>query len=121
MARGSSYGEKPTLKEPAQNSIPKRRATRDLSLVRGEEEEPRTEVLPEPRELTIHTGIPTYELTERPLARHWSWINPIIVCTSVAIIFILLLISAGMFQRTGDTHFVPFVGGQAFPIQVGGS
>ncbi len=121
MARGSSYGEKPTLREPAQISIPKRRATRDLSLVRGEEEEPNTEVLPAPRALVTNTGIPTYELTEHPLARHRSWINPIIICTSCAVIFILVLISAGMFQRTGDSHLIPFQGGQAFPIQVGGS
>ena len=120
MARGSSYGEKPTLREPAKISIPKR-ATRDLSLVRGEEEEPRTEALPAPRILAPNTAIPTYELTEDSLARHRSWMYPIIISTVCAIIFILVLLSAGAFQRTGDAHVVTFQGGQAFPIQVGGS
>src|SRR5438094_6956506 len=101
MARGRSYRETPTLREPAPIPI-RKRATRDLSLVRSEEEEPRTEVLPAPRALIANTGIPTYELVEHPLARHRPWINIIIICTSCAIIFMLVLISAGMFQRTGD-------------------
>ena len=120
MARGSSYGEKPTLREPTQISIPKR-ATRDLSLVRGEEEEPKTEALPAPRPLITNTGIRVYEVDEHPLARHRSWINKIIISLSCTIIFVLVLISAGMFQRTGDTHTISFQGGQSFPIQVGGS
>ena len=123
MARGSSYGEKPTLRDPIQFTVPKRRATRDLSLERDEEEEPQTEVLlaPAPRALIPTTGIPTYEVNEHPLARHRSWINKIIISVSCAIIFILVLISAGMFQRTGDSHVISFQGGQTFPIQVGGT
>jgi hypothetical protein len=120
MARGSSYGEKPTLREPAKISIPKR-ATRELSVVRGEEEDPRTEALPTPRQRATSTAIPIYEVTEHPLARHRSWIYPITISTVCAVILILVLLSAGAFQRTGDPQIVPFQGGQTFPIQVGGS
>ena len=123
MARGSSYGEKPTLREPAEFTIPKRRATRDLSLERGEEEEPETEALPAPapRALITTSAIPVYEMKEHPLARHTPWINKVIISLSCAIIFILVLVSAGMFQRSGDPHTIAFQGGQSFPIQVGGS
>ncbi len=121
MARGSSYGEKPTLREPTQFSIPKRRATRDLSLVGDEEEERRTEALPTTRALVTNTGIPTFKVGEHPLTRHLSWINLVIICTGCGIIFLLVLLSAGAFQRKGDPQVVTFQGGQAFPIQVGGS
>src|SRR5438128_2528842 len=120
MARGSSYGEKPTLKEPAQNPIPKR-ATRKLSEVVGEEEERETEVLPAPSGLVTNTGIPVYEFSEHPLARHRQWLNKFIICTLCAVLGMIVLISAGMFQRTGDSNVVNFQGGQSFPIQVGGS
>lgn len=125
MARGSSYGEKPVFPVTPPPSIPKR-ATRELPVVRAEEEE-ETYPLPAPKEKKLlpapkaDTGVSMYKFRESLFAHHRQWMVPWMLCSVCIIIGALVLISAGVFQRPGIPQVVPFNGGQTFSIQVGGS
>ena len=118
MARGSSYGEDsppPKLTVTPQTNIP-RRATRELPAVHGEEER-ETRVTPGRR-----TGIITHNLEEEhPLARHRSWLTPLIICMVCIVLGAIVLITAGVFQRPGGSQLVNDPTVQSFAIQVGGS
>lgn len=126
MARGSSYGEKRPLPEitvTPQTNIP-RRATRILSELHAEDEqeldvytEPvaREDILPAVRTATV---LPAYH---RPLARHYSWITPFVLCIVCVALVLGVAVSAGMFQRHDGGQIVPFNTGQTYSIQVGGS
>lgn len=133
MARGSSYGEKPTFPVTTSKPIPKR-ATRDLPAVRTEEQErhllpaPVTEpMLPAPAERQLlpapkgHAGIPTYEFKERLFAQHRQWMVLWMVCCVGIVLGAFVLISAAAYQRTPSPHVVDYPGLQSFSIQVGGS
>ncbi|GCE18784.1 glucosaminidase domain-containing protein [Dictyobacter kobayashii] len=56
----------------------------------------------------------------KPLEKHKPWLNPWLICFTFAIISLLVLISAGMFQRVNTVNF-NFGVGQTYSIQVGGS
>jgi len=118
MARGSSYGEDsppPKLAVTPQTNIP-RRATRELPAV-NEEEERETRVAPGRK-----TGIITHILEEEhPLARHRSWLTPLIICMVCIVLGAVVLITAGVFQRPGGSQLVNDPTVQSFAIQVGGS
>ncbi len=118
MARGSSYGEDsppPKKTVTPQTNIP-RRATRELPAVH-EEEERETRVAPGRR-----TGIITHNLEEEhPLARHRSWLTPLIICMVCIVLGAVVLITAGVFQRPGGSQLVNDPTVQSFAIQVGGS
>ncbi|GLV58132.1 hypothetical protein KDH_49660 [Dictyobacter sp. S3.2.2.5] len=53
------------------------------------------------------------------LEKHKSWLHPWLICFIFAIVSLLVLISAGMFQRVNTVNL--FGGGQTYNIQVGGS
>ncbi len=118
MARGSSYGENsqpPPLTVTPQTSIP-RRATRELPAL-NEEEERETHVVP-----AKQTEIITHDSEkEHPLARHRTWLTPLLICMVCIIVGAMVLIIAGINQRTGDPQLVKVPDVQSFAIQVGGS
>src|SRR6266851_3442690 len=115
-----SYSQRPVPEEPTGTLVPAR-ATRQLPALREAEEleERITRRLPE-----VHpgTGIPIHRYAERPLARHRTWLGPFIICMVIVVSGSLVLISAGIFQRTDNSHLVTtYQGGQSYAIQVGGS
>jgi hypothetical protein len=144
MARGSSYGEKPPLDplpETAQTNIP-RRATRQLPALSvdttqpvaieqheeydddgyGEEEEQERYTLPAP--VTRRAPLTPYRAysydVPHPLERHRNWIVLFTISLVIVVVGAFVLVSAGAFQRPGDSHYVSYPG-QSFSIQVGGS
>jgi hypothetical protein len=118
MARGSSYGENsqpPPLTLTPQTIIP-RRATRELPAL-NEEAEKETHLVP-----AKQTEIITYHVEkEHPLARHRIWLTPLLICMVCIIVGAIVLIIAGIYQRTGDPQLVKDPDMQSFAIQVGGS
>ena len=125
MARGSSYGDEPPLQEiPATTQVPIRRATRILSELHEEEQELDRYVEEDegderlPAQRTTTAALPA---SHKPLARHRSWLMPLVLSIVCIVVLFGVAISAGMFQRAGDGEVVPYNGGQSFSIQVGGS
>jgi hypothetical protein len=118
MARGSSYGENiqpPPITVTPQTIIP-RRATRELPALNNEEER-ETQLVP-----AKQTGIITYNFEkEHPLARHSIWLAPLLICVVCIILGAMVLILAGIYQRTGNPELVKVPDVQSFSIQVGGS
>jgi hypothetical protein len=118
MARGSSYGENfqpPPITVTPQKIIP-RRATRELPALNNEEER-ETQLVP-----AKQTGIITDNFEkEHPLARHGIWLAPLLICVVCIILGAMVLILAGIYQRTGDPELVKVPDVQSFAIQVGGS
>src|SRR5260370_12622813 len=138
MARGSSYGDEPPLQEiPATTQVPIRRATRILSELHEEEQEldryveedegdERLAARGQAQGPLIHPARPvvptaTLPASHKPLARHRSWLMPLVLSIVCIVVLLGVAISAGMFQRPGDGEVVPYNGGQSFAIQVGGS
>ncbi|HEV7236492.1 MAG TPA: hypothetical protein VGN15_09940, partial [Ktedonobacteraceae bacterium] len=127
MARGSSYGDQPPLHEiSATTQVTIRRATRILPELHDEEEEEefdtyveerdyRDDRLPERRTTTLN--LPAYH---KPLARHRSWLIPLVLSVVCIVVLFGVVISAAMYQRPGDGQVVQY-NGQTFSIQVGGS
>lgn len=119
MARGSSYGDNtplPPIPVTPQIPIP-RRATRDLQ-GKHDEEERETQLVPF-RETGALTS--TYYHEEHPLARHRTWLTRLLICMVLVVLGALVLASAAMYQRTGDSQLVSDPNVQSFSIQVGGS
>ena len=118
MARGSSYGENslpPPQTVTPQTIIP-RRATRELPAL-NDEEERETHLVP-----AQQTEIITYSFEkEHPLARHRIWLAPLLICMVCIIVGAMVLILAGIYQRTGNPQLVKDPDVQSFAIQVGGS
>lgn len=57
--------------------------------------------------------------TPQPLEHHQAWMKPWLICFIFAIISLMVLVSAGIFQRA-DSNLI-FGGGQTYNIQVGGT
>jgi hypothetical protein len=134
---GGSYSQMPMPEPPAPLNIPPR-ATRQLQRVRNDEEweedEKATRLLPEVHRETEEvpeaypvTGAPMYEIvghrfSEGPPPRpHRPWLQLFTICMVVVVLGAIVLISAGIYQRTGGSYLVNFPGGQVYSIQVGGS
>ena len=112
MASGS-YAKKLIYQESPQTQIPPR-ATRPLPSVK--EERVTTKALPIVRPPKV-----VDEFEEHPLTRHLPWLRPFVVCMIIGIVSILVLLSAGVFQRPGPAQLMLSTNGQVFPIQVGGT
>jgi hypothetical protein len=125
MANGSSYGRKTRSEEEAQLFVPpRRRATLNLP----EKEIP----APLQRQMTARTRaapattLPIPALREEatpspsPLARHRHWLLPFLMCLLAVVAGLLVIISAGLFERNASIHLID-VPGQVYPVQVGGS
>lgn len=120
MARGSSYGDNtplPPIPATPQLNIP-RRATRDLQAI-PDEEENETQLVPV-REAGALTSTYYYK-NEHPLARHRTWLTRLLICLVLVVVGALVLASAAMYQRPGDSQLVSDPNVQSFSIQVGGS
>ena len=136
MASGS-YARKPLPQQEAievATRIPAR-ATRQLPEEAVGEEEPETGV-PIARQTNskaLQHAIPTQpagsylrvrrvvdELRPHPLERHKPWLRPLTICSICAVIILLVLVSAGIFQRPGESLLLNYPGGQVYDVQVGG-
>lgn len=127
MARGSSYGEQHPLPEitvTPQTNIP-RRATRVLPEVHEEEEQERNTYLEPVNTESIVLARRTNKLAlpagHKPLARHHSWLTPLILCMVCVALALGVTVSAGMFQRHDNGQIESYSAGQTFSIQVGGT
>ncbi len=134
MASGS-YIRKATTQLPTevQSRIPAR-ATRKLQEQTGGEQNSTTDfsvqefrsvpklprILPT-EEFTFSTvsGRVVEQFRPSPLTRHRSWLTPWVACTCLAILFIIVLLSAAMWQRPSVSSMT-LPGGQAYDVQVGG-
>jgi hypothetical protein len=147
MASGS-YAKKPAPQPPLdrQSKVPPR-ATRQLFDPATENLELDTEILtshrtkakaPPVTTTAINTKalqtptsskpLATYKQTKivdefgpDPAPKRKSWLNRWVIGTVIAVIFLLVLISAGIFQRSGSPQLVHYFGGQVYDIQVGGN
>jgi hypothetical protein len=128
---GGSYSQMPMPGPPAPLNIPPR-ATRQLRTVRNDRERvafsSSTRWLPEVhREIDevpkrdSDTEIGLYEDKVQPPRPPRTWLQLFIICMVVVVLGAFVLISAGLFQRTGSSYLVNFPGGQVYSIQVGGS
>lgn len=139
MARGSSYGNKPTEqltpKTPS-TTIP-RRATRVIAAI-SEENESETQVERPLRarrstaRTTVVINTPPvrdYEETRpqpdgghaHPLRRHHSWLPLLLLTIGGVVVGAIVLITAALYVRPPSTAGVYPYQGQSFPIQLGGS
>lgn len=55
-----------------------------------------------------------------PLQRHQFWMRPWVICVFCVVASLLVLISAGMFQRSDEERLLNYGGGKTYDIQVGG-
>jgi len=121
MASGSYYARKDDKLKPAGAEIP-RRATRHLSGEKGDQGPAITRALPDlPAARSAGSSRIVDEFIEHPLARHSPWLRSLLICTAVAVVALLVLISAGALQRPGRPQLLTSLNGQVFPIQVGGT
>lgn len=119
MASSSRLGKDPTLPLASLHpelKIPKR-ATQALEVVRVKAEQERS-LIPAP---VVSVGIPVVEVKDNLFERHPQWLSRWKLCTILAILGLIVVLSAGMYQRTGIPQVLNFPGGQSFPIQLGGS
>lgn len=133
MARGSSYGDKPTL-QPLTTSpggIPKR-ATRVMPALPAEASEPQTLVArtrrgsratPLPASIEDEFAVRAMYYADGPqtLARHRSWLTPLLVTLGCVVVGAIVLATAGMYLRTPTGSQVVNPPLQSFPISLGGS
>ncbi len=140
MARGSSYGDKPTellTLNPPPTNIP-RRATRVMPAIRIEEDEPETRVerpakaRRAPAQPSIATSSsPAYNPEEEypqhadnqaySLTRHRHWLLLLLVTLGCVVVGAIVLTAAGIYLRPSSGGVYPNYQGQSFPVQLGGS
>lgn len=138
MASGS-YAKKSKPREETPTVIPPR-ATRQLPELSAEQEELEstqgplrnltrnltTRLLPavQPAEKAI---VPSYgnrvvdQYAPDPLERHRSWMSRLKVAGIVGVVFIVVLLTAGIAQRPGGPQLVNYFGGKVYDVQVGGA
>lgn len=137
MASGSSYAKQkpPRPVEVQTRSVIPQRATRQLSEEVALEEETgeasvfqaRLTRILQPGRATENIVVPSKrrkvidEYAPDPLTRHRIWLNPIVICLTVVVIFLVVMLSAGIVQRVGNPQLIDYTGGKAYSIQVGGS
>ncbi|GHO44442.1 glucosaminidase domain-containing protein [Ktedonospora formicarum] len=61
------------------------------------------------------------EYAPHPLQRHRPWLNPLIYSSAIGLIFLAVLLWAGIAQRPGVPQLLPNYGGKVYDIQVGGN
>lgn len=61
------------------------------------------------------------EFATPPLQRHYTWLQPFIICLVIGVVSCAVLVSAGIFQRPGAPQLVNYFGGQVYSVQVGGN
>ncbi len=135
MASGSYAKQKlPRPVEAQTRSVIPQRATRQLSEVALEEEESEASIFQSRLTKALQSGRTTAnivapskkrkvvdEFAPEPLTRHRVWLNPMAICLSLAVIFLIVMLSAGIVQRASDPQLIDYTGGKAYSVQVGGS
>ena len=137
MASGSYAKQKPPRPVEVQvRSVIPQRATRQLPEAALEEVEEESEAsLFQSRLSRVQTsGRTTANITAspkvrkvvdeyapHPLTRHRVWLNPVVICITIGVIFLGVLLSAGIAQRVSNPQLIDYSGGQAYSIQVGGN
>ncbi|MBV9614199.1 MAG: glucosaminidase domain-containing protein [Ktedonobacteraceae bacterium] len=135
MASGSYAKQRPPRPVEVQTrSVIPQRATRQLPEVALEEEESEASIFQSRLTRALSTGRTTKnivappklrkvvdEFAPHPLTRHRVWLNPVIICITVGVIFLVVMLWAGIAQRIGDPQLIDYTGGKAYSIQVGGS
>ena len=135
MASGSYAKQKPPRPEEVQTrSVIPQRATRQLPEVALEEEESEASIFQSRLTKALQSGRTTENIVARPkkrkvvdefapdpLVRHRVWLNPMVMCMTLAVIFLVVMLWAGMAQRIGGPQLIDYTGGKAYSIQVGGS
>jgi hypothetical protein len=136
MASGSYAKQRlPKPVEVQTRSVVPQRATRQLPEAALEEEESEAGIFQSRLTRATQSGRATTENIVRspkkrnvvdefapnPLTRHRVWLNPVLICMTLAVIFLIVMLLAGVAQRAGDPQFIDYTGGQAYSIQVGGS
>jgi hypothetical protein len=147
MASGS-YAKKPTPQPPLdiQSKVPPR-ATRHLLEPDTEHFEIKTETLTSRKTIARTSPVTTTAINakalqtytaSKPLAtfkqtriideslpdpqhKHQPWMNLWVIATVIAVIFVVVLVSAGIFRRPGEPQLVSYFGGKVYNIQVGGN
>ncbi len=128
MASGN-YAKRMPQQEPETTTVIPPRATRQLPAVTGEQETaPRTTGrIPIPAQVTgqiapVRTAaLVVDQFKERQAEKHRPWLQPWLICVIVVVISLLVLVSAGMYQRVSQLVLLPPNGGQVYPIQIGGT
>ncbi len=130
MARGSSYGERPTASTATTSNLKiPRRATRIFQTMPLPEDEPETLLLPRPtrtRDMSELSSIPSHPAFFEPhlLTRHHSWLTRLLFSLACVVIGALVLSSVGVLLRPSSPSSVMPFGGQSYPliaVQLGGS
>lgn len=130
MARGSSYGDKPSaLTSPTPASKIPPRTTRNFQAVSVPEGKPESQPAPVVKAskrvstLPRTPRVPAY-VEPHPLAPHRSWLTRFFLVLGGVVVGLLVLSSAGIFLRQpSSSPSIPFPG-QSFPIiavQLGGN
>lgn len=134
MARGSSYGNQPTL-APQTTPPPRipKRATRVMPALPVEDDEPqkrqarsrrgsRSAQEPAPVEYAgDERTTMVYADSPHVLARHRSWLTRLLLTLGCVVIGAIVLTTAGMYLRTPSGSQVVNPPLQSFPISLGGS
>lgn len=71
--------------------------------------------------LSVSTGVVVEEYTPHPLKRHQPWLVPVIAISMISVLFLVIILSAGMFQRPQGLQLLSARGGQVYDVQVGGA
>jgi hypothetical protein len=58
---------------------------------------------------------------EHPLSRHRTWLIRLLLCVVCIVVGAMVIISAGIYQRSGDSQLVSDSNVQSYAVQVGGS
>ena len=80
---------------------------------------PTNEYAPTPAPLPRRI-VSEYAPTPAPLQRHQFWLRPWVICVFCVVASLLVLISAGIFQRSDEERLLNYGGGKSYDIQVGG-
>ncbi len=135
MASGSYARQKPPGPVETQTrSVVPQRATRqlqDTTLEEGESEagtsQTRFSKILQPRQTSENMVAPlkkhkvVNEFAPDPLIHHRVWLHPIAICLTLTVIFLLVILSAGIAQHGSSPQLIDYAGGKVYSIQVGGS
>lgn len=130
MARGSSYGDKPTVSTvTTPNPKIPRRATRSMQAIALPEAEQENQPAPLVKtnrrtpQPSLVPSVPAFA-EPHPLTPHRSWLSRFLLVFAGVVVALLVLSSAGIFLRVpSSSQNIPFQG-QSFPVlavQLGGN
>src|SRR6266568_7877871 len=111
MARGEPLPAVPSI-TPVASRTRALQVVKTTQVVKNTEEQ-----LPVP---TKPKGIQVVEFRGSPLGRR-PWLSRLTICSILVVLCFLVLISAGIFQRSGLPQLSTYSGGQVYPVQIGGS